>query len=205
MRSATKVLLVGTLSLGLVAGGVTAASASGMRESSERLSVAAGETNKRFNGEDLFRGVVFGQGKARKLLGDLRAHVEITPDVELEIDRIVADIQAKNAGFFLEFGAKAQSGDVLQVRDAFASLGHALESTLDNLGYPDVANSEAITPRCIQVVLFAVAALVYAGAAILQVAAVAVSVWYAGPRSIDGQPQLSYEKWIAEATVRLAR
>ena len=112
MRSATTVLLVGTLSLGLVAGGVTAASASGMRESSERLSVAAGETNKRFNGEDLFRGVVFGQGKARKLLGDLRAHVEITPDVELEIDRIVADIQAKNAGFFLEFGAKAQSGGV---------------------------------------------------------------------------------------------
>jgi len=204
MRNTARLLLVWALSAGLIAGGATAASASGVSESTERRIAVSGSTSEPFNGEELFRGVVFGQGTAGKVLGNLTARVRVTPEVEGEIDRIVADIQAEDAGFFSEFATLAQSGDVIQVRDAFASLGQALESSLDNLGYSDGSNAATITPRCIQVVLFAVAALVYAGAAILQVAAVAVSVWYAGPRSMDTQPQLSYEKWIAEATVRLA-
>lgn len=205
MRNTVKVLLVGALSMGLTVSGVTAASASGAGELTGQRISAASSTSERFSGEELFRGVVFGQGKAGKVLGDLTAAVRITPELEREIDRIVSDIQSEDASFLSEFAARAQSGDVIQVRDAFTSLGQALETTLSNLGYADGSNAVAVTPRCIQVVLFAVAAVVYAGAAILQVAAVAVSVWYAGPRSMDAQPQLSYERWIAEATVRLAR
>ncbi|MFJ8894934.1 hypothetical protein ACIRCZ_10135 [Leifsonia sp. NPDC102414] len=205
MRNTARVLLVGALSAGLLAGSVTSASASGIAEATERQITVSSSTSQKFNGEELFRGVVFGQGAAGNVLGGLSARVRITPEVEREIDRIVADIQAEDEGFFSEFATLAQSGDVLQVRDAFARLGQVLETSLENLGYSDGSNAATVTPRCIQVVLFAVAALVYAGAAILQVAAVAVSVWYAGPRSMDTQPQLSYEKWIAEATVRLAR
>lgn len=204
MRKMTKTMMVGALALGLVASGVSAASAS-TAAATERMTTAARVTSDRFDGEELFRGVVFGQGKAGRVLGDLTAPVQITREVESEIDRIVADIRAENPGFFAQFATQAQSGDVIQVRDAFAGLGRALDTSLDNLGYSDSSNTATVTPRCIQVVLFAVGALVYAGAAILQVAAVAVSVWYAGPRSAEGQPQLSYEKWIAEATLRLAR
>lgn len=204
MKKMTKTMLVGALSLGLVASGVSAASASDAAAPARRV-VAASASSERFSGEELFRGVVFGQGKAGRVLGDLTAPVQMTREVEREIDRIVSDIRSEEPGFFVDFAAQAQSGDVIQVRDAFAALGRVLDATLDNLGYSDGSNATTVTPRCIQVVLFAVGALVYAGAAILQVAAVAVSVWYAGPRSADAQPQLSYEKWIAEATVRLAR
>jgi SdpC family antimicrobial peptide len=205
MMKITKTMLVGMLSLGLVASGVSAASAASAPASTERGTASARATSDRFDGEELFRGVVFGQGKAGRVLGDLTAPVQITREVESEIDRIVADIRTEDPGFFAQFATRAQSGDVIQVRDAFADLGRALDRTLNNLGYEDGSNAATVTPRCIQVVLFAVGALVYAGAAILQVAAVAVSIWWAGPRTSEGQPQLSYEKWIAEATVRLAR
>lgn len=204
MKKMAKTAMVAVLSMGLVASGVTTASASVGVPTAQRVTadIAA---HQGFSGEELFRGVVFGQGSAGKVLGDLTARVALTREVEREIDRIVAEIQREESGFFSEFASLAQSGDVIQVRDAFADLGRALNSALENLGYADGSNATAVTPRCIQVVLFAVGAVVYAGAAILQVAAVAVSVWYAGPKSAGAQPQLTHEKWIAEATVRLAR
>lgn len=201
MNEMGKLVLTAVLSVALVGAGVTGASASS-ETGRDRVQVVA---SKQFTGEDLFRGVVFGQGPARDVLGNLTARVAVTPDVAREIDRIVSDVRREDPDFFDDFADLAQSGDVVRVKDAFARLGAVLETALDNLGYTDGSNSAVLTPRCIQIVLFAVGAVVYAGAAILQVAAVAVSVWYAGPRSATSQPELSYEKWIAEATVRLAR
>lgn len=201
MKSSVKFLITGVLSAALVASGITAASAStpGMDTDSTR----SASEDAAFDGEVLFRGVVFGQGPAGDVLGELTAQTKLTTEVEGEIDRVVDNIREEDPTFFDEFGERAQSGDVLQVKEAFTDLGQALDTTLQNLGYSDGSN-KAVTPACIQVVLFAVAAVVYAGAAILQVAAVAVSVWYAGPKSAQAQAPLSYEKWIAEATVDLA-
>ncbi|MEA9984599.1 hypothetical protein QN358_04875 [Subtercola sp. RTI3] len=152
----------------------------------------------------MFRAAVFGEGEAAIKLAGLTTPVAITPEVDQEIGRIVARINADDPTFFNRFAALAQSGNALKVDDAFRQTSKTLDSALLELGYADKVNTAATTPQCIQFVLFAVAALVYAGAAILQVAAVAVSFWYAGPKAAGDTSTLTREKWIAAVTTALA-
>ena len=200
MKKAIKILTTGVVTVSLAISGATAAGASSATTASKGRGVSVAQSG-RFTGEELFRGVVFGQGGAGHALGNLTASVDLSPEVVREIDVIVAEVQAQAPSFFDQFAAMAQSGDVMKVERAFTELGTVLDAALEHLGYRADVNTRDVSPACIQVVLFAVGALVYAGVAILQVAAVAVSVLYASPR--DAQPALSHEKWIAEATVRL--
>ncbi|TFD85086.1 hypothetical protein E3T61_18345 [Cryobacterium lactosi] len=132
--------------------------------------------------------------------------VDMTPEVEGEIDRIVAQINSIDATYFDRFAELAQSGDVLQVETAFTDTGDVLNEALTALGYGDGSVSGEVSPDCIQVVLFAVAVLVYAGVAVLQVAAVAVSWLYKGyaKRASGVDSELAREKWIASVTTALA-
>ena len=166
----------------------------------------AHSSSHRYSGETLFRAAVFGQGAAAYKLKGLTTPVAVTPEVETEIGRIVTQIETDSPSYFARFADLAQSGSALKVDQAFRQTSDVLNTALTKLGYVSGANAASVSPQCIQVVLFAVAVLVYAGAAILQVAAVAVSFWYAGPRTASTSAntnQLTREKWIASVTTAL--
>ena len=156
------------------------------------------------DGETLFRAVVFGQGAAAERFSDLTKPVEKTEEINSEINRVVAAIDTADPAYFDNFADLAQSGNVLKVEEAFRITGPVLNSALTTLGYGTEANKDIVSPQCIQVILFAVAVLVYAAAGILQVAAVAVSVWYEPSDSSSRlSAPLSKDKWIAAATKAL--
>ena len=167
--------------------------------------VVATDTHAPLDGETLFRAVVFGQGDAAPRFAELTKSIEKDEEINGEIDRVVAAIETADPSYFDTFADLAQSGDVLKVEKAFQITGPVVEAALTSLGYGPNVQNDTVSPQCIQVVLFAVAALVYAGAAILQVAAVAVSFWYADGDPSSRQAQtLTQEKWIAAVTKALA-
>jgi SdpC family antimicrobial peptide len=215
MKSGRKTLLSGLTAIAVVVAGTimgsTAASAlpAGTTESNtSTTSTVSGvkAAHKKYTGEELFRAAVFGQGEAASKLSGLTTPIEITPEVDAEIGRIVAQLNEDDPSYLPRFAKLAQSGSALKTDQAFRETGEALNTALTELGYTDTTNKSVVSPQCIQVVLFAVAVLVYAGAAVLQVAAVAVSFWYAPSSQTSvstNDNQLTREKWVASVATAL--
>jgi SdpC family antimicrobial peptide len=203
-----KLILPCLLTIGLLAAvttpmGAPAAHAASPADSRKNSPVSTA----RYSGEDIFRAVVFGQGTLARGLGGLVEPVPATPEVQLEIDRLSSKMSTLDPTFFADFATRAQSGDVFQVSDAFEDLDAHVSEALSALGYTSAARDGSITPQCITVVLFAAAALVVGGVAVLTVAAVATTALYStktkvisGPSATEG---LSKEKLLMSLTSAL--
>ena len=82
----------------------------------------------RFNGEQLFRGIYFGQGEAGNALPEIwaegksaEAHAHNAAElaeVRHQIDAIVAKVNAQDPRFFDRFAADVRSGDRLRIQGA---------------------------------------------------------------------------------------
>ena len=189
----------------VLGGGVLTTTVANASPAAPIIEAVSENSGTKYEGEPLFRAIVFGQGEAASKLEGLTNPVDVTPEVEGEIDRIVAQMKSIDETYFDRFAELAQSGDVLKVENAFTETGDVLNEALTALGYGDGSVSGEVSTDCIQVVLFAVAVLVYAGAAVLQVAAVAVTWLYKGYASrTSGESELAREKWIASVTTALA-
>lgn len=206
MKKSSWTMLGASVTASLVLGGsLTAAHAS----PSEPMPAVSAERSAGHSAEDVFRGVVFGQGDVGRILTDLVPSADKSSDVKHEIDRIVADVTAHEDGFLSSFARSMQSGDVVRVQDAVNEAATVLNGSLARLGYVDAAENGSISPQCITVTLFAAAALVYALGAVLQITLVATYNIYANKTKVTSRStsssDLSHDTWLAEVTTALAR
>jgi len=199
------VIGLGVTAIIVLTGSMTAAQATtgGQSVAGRAVVIPAQHTD-----EEVFRGAIFGQGEVGELLEDLVPVWVESEEVAVEVDNIVADIANNDPAYFGDFATLVQSGEVLQVKEAFDGVGEVLEGSLVRLGYEEASESGEITPQCIQVVLVIAAVVAYAAAAILQFGAVATTALYStkvktisGPKSSD----LTYDVWLAGMTVTLAK
>lgn len=157
------------------------------------------------DGETLFRATVFGQGDPAIKLGELAPEIGQTPAVMSLADEVVAEIQRADPVYFDRFAAMAQSGSVFEVDAAFAETSSQFDSAITSLGYADAKPGDMVSPQwaAVAIVLFAVGAVVYAGAAVLQVNMVATTnLWWPTATTSDAAT-LSQERWVASMTTAL--
>lgn len=143
-----------------------------------------------YTGEALFEAIVFGVGPAAVEVTDLATPVEQTPEALEAIAVIVAEIEVTEPGYFERLEVGLQSGNIKVVDRTLQETSSVFANALQSLGYL-TREDIAAGPSCIQVVLFAVAALVVAAAGVLVVAAVSVTNVFWGPASAaDSQSSL---------------
>lgn len=166
--------------------------------------------DQQYGGEELLRAIVFGDlSQTPTLVGEVPSTPQ-SAEAEIVIDGLIEQIAETDPLFFDAFASKLQSGDVLQVQEALDDSGLALSDALVDGGY--ATEGELVSPQwaAIAVVVFAVGAVVVAGAAVLVVSVVSVNgqvatnfqVKNSSGRSVPGS--LSQEKMIAELTLALS-
>lgn len=179
----------------LVVAVATPAIAAGTPQASSSVQSSTGSV---YSGEALFEAIVFGTGPAVVEVTDLATPVEQAPEAVAAIAAIVDEIHAIEPAFFDRLESGLQSGNVKLVDSALQETSSVLAEALLSLGYLTETDIAA-GPTCIQVVLFAVAALVVAGAGVLLVTAVSVTNVFWGPTAVDGSKSaLRYEKLVAQ-------
>lgn len=161
--------------------------------------IAAQTTSKSsYSGEALFEAIVFGVGPAAVEVTDLATPVQQTPEALEMIAVIVEEIESTEPRYFHRLEVGLKSGNTKLVDKSLQETSTVLANSLQSLGYL-TKEDIAAGPSCIQVVLFAAAALVVVAAGVLVVAAVSVTNVFWGPASAaDSKSSLRYEKLVAQ-------
>jgi SdpC family antimicrobial peptide len=111
-----------------------------------RSSAFAKAKARSFTGEDVYRGLVWGEGPVSKLLPEVwsmdavAAHSDTKEKMMAWNDakeHVVAKIKAKDPTFMSRFGEEMQSGDHLRVQAAMSEASTNTVQTLSEMGYVD--------------------------------------------------------------------
>ncbi|MGV8911350.1 MAG: hypothetical protein ACOH14_01930 [Rhodoglobus sp.] len=157
-----------------------------------------GVAESSYTGEALFEAIIFGIGPAAAEVTDLATPVEQTPEALEAIEMIVAEVGTADPSYFDRLENGLQSGDVKAVDRVLQETSVIFAESLESLGYL-TKEDIAAGPSCIQVVLFAAAALVVVAAGVLVVAAVSVTNVFWGPKSAsDPDNSFRYEKLVSQ-------
>lgn len=200
MRKSTFALLGGLTALAITTSTTQIASAS--PEVSDQVAAPVTVQTHGFSGEDLFQGLVFGDGPVAQAHPELVPQVDLSAEQEAVVDDMLVQLHQQDARFFDRFAAGMQSGNPMLVQRAAQDAHVQLDSLVDT-------TSPSTDPMCVAVFIVAVAVLVTLALGVVSVAAnvnavanVTVTVNYRMPRLPQGS--LVGERWVAEATRSLA-
>ena len=149
--------------------------------------IASPSVEKKYDGETIFRGIVFGQGPVAKLFPeiwpeDLLEKVQKDDRVKTVADDIMKKMKNKDPNYFLEFEKAVYSGDHLKVDTSLKEGGKLLTEVIEEEEMEPVIIEGAGTGQCVTYVAYLVAAVSAAGAyshAVVATAAGAVTVYAA--------------------------
>ncbi|MFJ6054683.1 sporulation delaying protein family toxin [Streptomyces sp. NPDC092307] len=185
---------------------VLAATVPAQAESRSRASTSAAPA-ARWTGEEVFRGLYFGQGEVARHFEELRgARIADNAEARSILDGLVSKIRQKDASFFEEFGADMTSGDRVRINARFLSTQKVIEEIAATETHMVPAATGKDAGRC--AVVAAVAGVtVYVAAVLVVNAAIGANVvaaenWFWG-RSAEGGA-LDQERWVNQVAVELA-
>ncbi|MCX2925736.1 hypothetical protein [Streptomyces sp. NEAU-W12] len=181
---------------------------------SARPAVAAPAGSAKADGENVLRGLFFGQGEVGKdpagleLFSEARKHIDDnTPEEIRASDVVVGLIDKRSPGLFADLGEKARSGDPRQVEKAVTDARNML---------PAVAKDKSATPvengrLCGATVAVGAAAVVTAAGAVVTVTVTVGAnfvkaknrFWSSEPATGDDTP-LSRDEAVAQVTQALS-
>ncbi|MCH0541062.1 sporulation delaying protein family toxin [Streptomyces sp. MUM 203J] len=180
---------------------------------------AASAVSAKTDGENVFRGLFFGQGEvgrnlaALDLFAEARQHLDNeTPDETRASDAVIDLINKRNPFFFADLSRQARSGDPRQVEQAVIEAQDMLLSVAktDKKATP-VENGQlcGVTVAVGAAVVHVAAAVTAAGAVVTVTIAVGANFvkgknwfWSAQPTSADQTP-LSRDEAVAQVTKAL--
>ncbi|KUN87777.1 hypothetical protein AQJ66_09090 [Streptomyces bungoensis] len=184
------------------------------------MAAASSSVSAKTDGENVFRGLFFGQGKVGErlatldLFADARKHVRNDSPEQVRAANAVIDlIDKRSPGFFAELSAKTRSGDPRQVEQAVTKAQAMLLSVAhkgDKAANP-VENGQkcGVTVAVAAAVVHVAAVLTAAGAVVTVTVAVGANFvkgknwfWSAEPTAGDGS-QLSRDEAVAQVTEAL--
>ncbi|MET7852276.1 sporulation delaying protein family toxin [Streptomyces avermitilis] len=211
----------------LVAAGITAAALcvsvapSAMADSpgtSTKPAAAVSAASAKTDGENVFRGLFFGQGKVGRelavldLFSEARQYIDNDSPDEIRASNIVVELINKRApGFFADLSTTARSGDPRQVEKAVTDAQNMLLTVAKSTSAKPAEDGQlcGVTVAVAAAVVHVAAVITAAGAVItVTVAAGANFVkgknwfWSADPTSGDGTP-LSQDEAVAQVTQAL--
>lgn len=208
----------------LAAAGITAAALcvsaapSAMAGTSAKPAVAVSAVSAKADGENVFRGLFFGQGKVGRELADLDLFSEArqyidndSPDEIRASDIVVELIDKRSPGFFADLSTKARSGDPRQVEKAVTDAQHMLLAVAKNKSAKPVEDGQlcGVTVAVAAAVVHVAAVITAAGAVVTVTVAVGANFvkgknwfWSSEPTSGDGTP-LSQDEAVAQVTQAL--
>lgn len=183
---------------------------------------ASGRASQRFTGEQIFRGLFFGQAPVSQLFPELWASDAVKAQLATKQqviawdnlkENVTAWIQANDTTFMSRFGLEMHSGDHLRVQVALQEAGQRASAAMQNLGYldregksmPDRTEHQVTATETTQVNVAAVT-FVEAGAVAFVLVAVAIAIVFvtgpAGPN--DDKTAFWVETLINNIVERLA-
>ncbi|MER5938258.1 sporulation delaying protein family toxin [Streptomyces sp. NPDC001928] len=186
---------------------------------SAKPAAVAPATSAKTDGENVFRGLFFGQGKAGKDLAELelfsqaRQHIgNDSPDENRASDAVIELINKRSPGFFADLSRKSRSGDPRQVEKAVTAAQDMLLAVAktDKSATPVEKGQRCGVTVAVGAAVVHVAAVVTAAGAVVTVT-VAVGAnfvkgknwfWSAKPTSGDETP-LSKDEAVAQVTKAL--
>lgn len=169
------------------------------------------------DGENVFRGLFFGQGKVGEqlagleLFADARKHIDNNSRDQVRAANAVVDlINKRSPGFFAKLSAQARSGDPRQVERAVTDAQNMLLAVAhkgDKAATPvEVGQKCGVTVAVAAAVVHVAAVLTAAGAVVTVTVAVGANFvkgknwfWSAQPTTGDGS-QLSRDEAVAQVT-----
>lgn len=159
-----------------------------------------------FDGEELFRGIYWGQGPAAaqiEAVGTVRAEA-MPKEVLVLIDRSVKHIQTSEPTFFDEFAEVLYSGNHREVSEALEAGGQTLAEAIERVVPQQDRSADEIGPACGLLALCVTAVAVQSWGAATTVtlgfgyAAVYLETAFWGPSSIDGPSTLEQERLVQD-------
>lgn len=214
----------------LAAAGITAAAlclsmaptamadTAGTSSTSAKPAVTISAASAKTDGEDLFRGLFFGQGKVGRELAELELFADARKSLdndsldEIRASNIVVElINKRSSGFFADFSAKARSGDPRQVEKAVTDAQHMLLAVAKGKSATPVEDGQlcGVTVAVAAAVVHVAAVITAAGAVVTVTVAVGANFvkgknwfWSSEPTSGDGTP-LSQDEAVAQVTQAL--
>jgi SdpC family antimicrobial peptide len=127
---AIALMLVASLIIFLVRPGLSASSSN------------TGQRNQRHAGEEIFRGLLFGEGEIAEKFPQIWKHPQVVEQMKkpgrleqwnIFKERVIAGIKKKDHTFFDRFGEEIQSGDHLRIVDILNESGQAIRGQLMEL------------------------------------------------------------------------
>ncbi|WP_338553836.1 sporulation delaying protein family toxin [Paenibacillus sp. KS-LC4] len=147
--------------------------------SSSAIAASPGSTAKtKFNGETIFRGLVFGQGEAAKLLPDIWTKDLLskvnTPEAATVANNVVASIKKLDPTYFNTLEKAAYSGNHIQVRAALNRGGELIEKAFQGsqVSNPQVGTGTGDCAAVVAGYLYYAGAVFTTGAAVTHVAVI---------------------------------
>lgn len=196
------------------------------------LSFAQSQSSSKFTGEEVFRGILFGEDPVAKLFPEIWASDEVAEQLDTKEkvkawealkEEVITHIKTNDPTFMDRFGVEMQSGEHLRIQNAMSEASEKITTALKALGAmtPDgefsttYQGAMACSAVVVCVVAVAVAAWKWVAvvdvAAVAYVAAVAVAIWrwrytYSTRRSFTDDPaqsQLFLESFVDSIAVKL--
>ncbi|MGY2610614.1 sporulation delaying protein family toxin [Bacillus pretiosus] len=141
-------------------------------------SIANAQTNKDFTGEEIFRGIIFGEGEVAKLFPQIWTEELLeeanSKEQKQAIDAVVLEMKSVDSNFFNELKSAIDTKNSLEINNAFEKGGAVLDNALKNMD-AKLTNVEEVqkndgTGRCVAFYTF------YVTAAAVQTAALGISL-----------------------------
>ncbi|HGE5782746.1 TPA: sporulation delaying protein family toxin [Bacillus pseudomycoides] len=186
-------------------------------------SIANAQTNKKFTGEEIFRGVIFGEGQVAKSFPQIWTKELLAKSNSKEqkqvTDAIVLEMKSVDSNYFNELKNAIDTKNSLKINNAFEKGGTILDKALKNLDSKLIKKEEVQkndgTGRCVAFYT------VYVTAVAVQTAALGISLgavnnvaaanyayvynqyeFWGAPQ--EGTSSLEKEKFIQEVSDQLA-
>ncbi|MED1904146.1 sporulation delaying protein family toxin [Bacillus thuringiensis] len=172
---------------------------------------------KVFSGEELFKGLFFGQGKVAEKLPDFYSKelrkATNTPEMEKQANDLVGKVKEKDAAYLVELEAAVYSNNPQKIEKALNKGGEILTDITKDMGVSsdslEAAEDGTGTGRCAVLGLVAIyyaavvaqvaAGAVYVAGAAVYLATAAVNTW---GRSMNGD-NLSNDQLVHDIVVNL--
>ncbi|WP_051263387.1 sporulation delaying protein family toxin [Tuberibacillus calidus] len=173
------------------------------------------EKSQKYSGEELFRGLVFGQGDVAKLFPEMwgKSQLELTNSKESlkAVDLVISQINKNSPNFFNHFKTVIESGNPYLIDQEGQEVKKVIKEAFKDINgkYPELKYPEIGTDCVIVTFVYAYAGVVHTAGAAINVAA-AVDVWlWAGfwmyPKNTKNtSSDLAKEEFISEISERLA-
>jgi SdpC family antimicrobial peptide len=145
-----------------------------------------------YDGETLYRGLVFGQGPVAQLFPELAQTPTASPEAAAAIDRLIKRMSELNPSFFARFAGSVQSGDRVRIRSALEDADAVTKEAIASLGGSLAASGNARGDQ-VEITIFVFEILAIA-VAVVAVVDVAVVVAPAGA-AVQEQTTLARTKW----------